>query len=371
MHRERRTIMAIPGLEDFSKDFAEARKKFEEAVLAAGFGHCQYYPATVTGDQYQTAVVAIGEPTAPYVQVVISGTHGPEGFLGSAIQTGWLRLKPRVRSNVRVVLVHALNAWGMTHGRRVTEENIDLNRNGWRLTSSLPRNAGYEEWRSVLEPTEWSRSIQEETKSRLQQAYDQKDRSFREAITRGQYSHRKGLFFGGRTAAKSRQTFEAILSDLKNGPTPPHHLSILDIHTGLGPHAKMEIICPYPKNSDVFHRAEAWYAQGYQVRSPVEGGSTSINVTGDILRYADNFLVDTPITPVAAEFGTHSFVDGVMALIGENWAYHHPHTDPQTRADATEALLDFFYPPDSYWQRHCLDVGLRLVDRAISALATI
>ena len=76
-----------------------------------------------------------------------SGTHGIEGYLGSAIQLRFLhelflqnaqrlcttdnvRAPPTKNTPVKkVLLIHAINPYGMRHHRRTNENNVDLNRN--------------------------------------------------------------------------------------------------------------------------------------------------------------------------------------------------------------------------------------------------
>src|SRR6267154_2941761 len=77
----------------FSQDYVEAREKFAAAARAAG--------AEVTGfaldkrgpdgGKLSTDVAWLGPPDARRVLVTISGTHGVEGFFGSATQIEWLR----------------------------------------------------------------------------------------------------------------------------------------------------------------------------------------------------------------------------------------------------------------------------------------
>ena len=45
----------------------------------------------------------------------------------------------------RVLFVHALNPYGFSHGRRVNEDNVDLNRNFRDFATPPPRNAAYAE----------------------------------------------------------------------------------------------------------------------------------------------------------------------------------------------------------------------------------
>ena len=75
---------------------------------------------------------AVGGPAdAESALVVISGTHGPEGYTGSACQLGFLESSDlrNLFSTHRVVLVHAHNPFGFAWMRRTTEGNVDLNRN--------------------------------------------------------------------------------------------------------------------------------------------------------------------------------------------------------------------------------------------------
>ncbi len=60
---------------------------------------------------------------------LVSGTHGVEGYLGSAAQLLFIKeFLPKLRG-VSVCLIHALNPFGFVHDRRVNENNVDLNRN--------------------------------------------------------------------------------------------------------------------------------------------------------------------------------------------------------------------------------------------------
>ena len=76
------------------------------------------------------AAIFRGDPEK--VMLHISGTHGPEGFAGSAIQAAildQLAAKPLSKDDPTVVFVHALNPYGFANNRRVNEDNVDLNRN--------------------------------------------------------------------------------------------------------------------------------------------------------------------------------------------------------------------------------------------------
>ena len=100
------------------------------------------------------------------VLIHICGTHGVEGFVGSAIQSFLLDNSTIIKKDDHyddtlptLVFVHALNPFGFAHLRRVNENNVDLNRNF--LTESRfekvkardPNRFGYVDLMELINPT--------------------------------------------------------------------------------------------------------------------------------------------------------------------------------------------------------------------------
>jgi hypothetical protein len=100
-------------------------------------------PASATGD-------------AESLLLVCSGTHGNEGFCGSFCQTAFIEegIIDAWRGAVAVLLVHAVNAYGFSHIRRVTENNVDLNRNFRDFAKPPPENPRYAEIHELLVPAD-------------------------------------------------------------------------------------------------------------------------------------------------------------------------------------------------------------------------
>ena len=70
----------------------------------------------------------------------------------NAIEIGFLTACLPIPAGVRVVLVYAINPHGFAWLRRVTEDNVDLNRNWNRNGRSPAPNAGYAELHPVRCP---------------------------------------------------------------------------------------------------------------------------------------------------------------------------------------------------------------------------
>ncbi|MGR9072843.1 MAG: DUF2817 domain-containing protein, partial [Gammaproteobacteria bacterium] len=94
------------------------------------------------GEELVTDTVLLGDPDAQRVLVVIGGTHGIEGFAGSAIQIDLLRLMSAGRiklfGDISFLLIHALTPWGYAWLRRCDAGGVDLNRNVVDFSGALP-----------------------------------------------------------------------------------------------------------------------------------------------------------------------------------------------------------------------------------------
>lgn len=136
--------------------YDECRARFRWAAHRAGV-RPMAHPIDATGPEGQRLtldVAVLGSARPERGLVVLSGVHGVEGFIGSALQCDLLgRLDPsHLAEGLRVVLVHAVNPWGMAWWRRQNESNVDLNRNWDRQGIEPPRNEGYLELYDLLCP---------------------------------------------------------------------------------------------------------------------------------------------------------------------------------------------------------------------------
>lgn len=185
----------------FSSDYEEARKKFLDASRAAGASiESIVHPNTgPKGKPLYTDVAFTGPRQAKRILMLVSGTHGIEGFAGSGIQTGLLReeITSRLDTDMAVVMVHAINPYGFAYLRRANEDNVDLNRNFVDHSLPYPENPGYEKLSSAIAPNSLSlyANITPNLRFMWYRLFNGKDK-LKCAITAGQYSHPKGLFYG-------------------------------------------------------------------------------------------------------------------------------------------------------------------------------
>ena len=84
----------MPITEYFAADYGEARAKFRSAAQLAGAAMSVYeHPRErgPDGSKLSIDVAVVGAELASRCLLLISGTHGVEGFAGSGCQVGFFR----------------------------------------------------------------------------------------------------------------------------------------------------------------------------------------------------------------------------------------------------------------------------------------
>src|SRR4029077_519331 len=144
----------------FSASYAEARDKFRDAARTAGAAlDTHHNPAAAPdGLDLTTETARLGPRQADRLLIVMSGTHGVEGFCGSGLQVGLLKsgLAADHPADTAVLMIHAINPSGFAWNRRGTEGNVALNRNFVDHSRPYPANPGYELLREAICPRDWS-----------------------------------------------------------------------------------------------------------------------------------------------------------------------------------------------------------------------
>lgn len=352
----------------FSHGYAEARQKFLNAASRRGLpveSHVLPIPGA-SGETLATDVVLEGPADAPRMLVVISGVHGVEGFCGSAVQTGMLLSEAGQRADAlrdtAVLHVHAINPFGFSHLRRVTHENVDLNRNFVDFSKPLPVNAGYAEIHELLLPAEWPPRADVEA---ALAAYRDRHgaRGLQRAIGLGQHAFADGMFYGGNRPTWSNDTFRHILR--RHAPKV-RQLASIDIHTGLGSYGVGErIFASFDEDPAVLARGERWWGD---LTSVTAGTSTSIPLTGPIQTALTEECPDAQHVGICLEYGTYPSERVTGALRAEHWLHRHGHTDAAESAAIKQELKDAFYPDAADWKLAVWQQGSQACLRALEGL---
>jgi hypothetical protein len=356
----------------FSADYAEARDKFLTAAAALGASLARYANPNKgpRGEALSTDLAWVGPADAGKVAVLISGTHGVEGFCGSGAQVGWLRSEAarRLPPDVAVLLIHAINPFGFAWLRRVTEEGVDLNRNHVDFARPLPENPGYDEIAADLVPENIEGPEFEAAMARLK-AWRAKhgDTAYFTAYSGGQYKHPLGFFYGGNAPTWSRRTSEAICARFLAGR---RQVAGIDFHTGLGPHGYGEPICHHEPGSAALDRARAWY--GDSLTEPKRGTSTSQARSGLTHFGYERALPGVALTFVTLEYGTYPRERGAVVFREDHWLHRNfgdkAFEAPRGKA-IKAAIRKHFFPDTEDWKEMVLWRAFQVIRQTVEGLA--
>jgi hypothetical protein len=352
----------------FAKDFSSARELFLASARDAGASLDSHdYPVQgPRGEFLATDVAWIGPDDASKVFVTVSGTHGVEGFCGSAAQVDWLIRGEwkRLPEGSAAMLVHAINPYGFAWLRRVTHENIDLNRNWADLANASGLNPDYDDIADALCPGEWNAESQARTMAVLQGYIARHGLArFVTVVSSGQHRRADGLFYGGQTPCFARNTLERIFATRL---ARARHVGVIDYHTGLGPSGYGELITGAPRGSEVHERASRWY--GSTVTPVGVAGSASAKINGDWISAAPDFLPHAKVTAVALEFGTISPLEVLQALRADNWLHRWGDASKEWPQPIKQGMLSAFLGAGDVWRGMILGQSLAATRQAIQGL---
>lgn len=352
---------------NWPQNYIEGRDRFLAQARACGaaLSVLKLHPETHDAPTLTTDVARLGESAVEHLVIVTSGVHGVEGALGSALQSEALkRLETSGLPNgVGVVMVHAVNPWGMQHLRRVDDSNVDINRNMLLGGERPPTHPGYAELDHLINPTGAPRAADNSRfwlAAALQLLRHRGGKDLAAAIANGQRTHPEGLFFGGHApTACSRQLQRLLTELLDEAPRVTH----LDVHSGLGPTAQLSLI----GSSNQYDPADAKARVEHEFQHryiPDDASSNPYEAQGSLSRWYHRTAVNTPYQYLCLEFGTVNAVRILSALRRENHAHHHSERNSRHYLAAKSALLEAFSPSSRRWRQQCLTTGLDVIERS-------
>ena len=355
--------------DSFSQSYAQARGKFLHAADAAGLtveSHIHPLPGR-DGETLAMDVVREGPVDARNLLIVSSACHGVEGYCGSGVQVNALQDKAwretAQAQKVAIVYIHALNPYGFSHIRRVTHENVDLNRNFQDYSQPLPVNEAYREVEPLLLPDVWPPN-EANAQATAQFVAQHGMVGLQAAVTRGQHQYPDGMFFGGTSETWSNLTLRKVL---QQHARQTQRLAWIDLHTGLGPSGVGERIFACADDAAALTRARAWW--GPKITSIYDGSSTSAFLTGLMWMSAYQECPQAEYTGLALEYGTQPMVKVMMALRGEHWLHNHPQASADLKAQIKQDLMDAFYTDTDEWRTQILAQAQDAMHQAVRGLS--
>ena len=293
------------------------------------------------------SIVWKNKQKADFSDETSSGTHGIEGFAGSAVQIDHLQLLAskalKIPGGMALLLIHALTPWGYAWLRRCDADGVDLNRNGIDFSKPLPENPGYEEIRPVLFLAD------AELRARILSDFESRQGriALEKAVSAGQYSDPLGPFYGGNKAAHGRWVTEQLIAKHN---LQQRDLAVIDVHTGLGSYGYGEIICDHAPDSA--GTAKALQCYGNSVTLPLLGTSSSCPKTG-LLDYIWHAIMNKNSCYITLEFGTFSTDQLFDVLLRDHQLWASPNNE-RLRQEHRKRMLGHFCPDEQAWREMVL-----------------
>jgi predicted deacylase len=343
----------------FLRDFPSCQAQFRQAVESCSGQKQHQFCALDTADlSLGTDILFLGKPTASTVLVLISGTHGVEGYCGSAIQRFLLEQMAQftLPDDMAVLMVHALNPWGMHWARRCDQEGIDLNRNFVDFNRIEPLPPEYD---GILAALMSSKDRYRDMQI-LSEQYSQAE--FDRIFSGGQYVYAWAPFYGGHGPAHGRRVIEELITSYR---LTERHTLVIDLHTGLGPWSFGELISDHPVDSAGNRQARDWF--GAAVANAHEGASFSVPKSG-LMDYCFHQIMRDKGFFLTLEFGTYGTAALFEVLFSEHAFWKE--TTPSTLHESgylvhRQRMIEHFCPDDALWQQAVLFKAWQVFSRII------
>ena len=246
----------------FSDTYATARDRFVNAAQNAGAELQCYVNPNASGPAGETLSMDtawFGPRDASAVLINTCGTHGAEGFAGSAAQLDWIENHgpSTMAPGVAVLMVHAVNPFGFAWCLRGTENNVDLNRNWLDHSAPHPENPLYDQVHPLLCPKHMDdKAIQRLLTEGARLIAKHGQWALEDAISRGQYTHPDGHHYGGTALEWSTATLKSLV-ERELGCA--RQVAFIDWHSGPVGDGELIFLCFSPPGSLGLAQARRWW----------------------------------------------------------------------------------------------------------------
>jgi len=354
----------------FSTSYQESRKKFLEAATAAqavvtSIPHPDKGPE---GEDLYMDFACVGSDDAKVAVVVVSGTHGIEGFCGSGIQTKLLSDADVLSEfkDVKLILLHGHNPHGFAWLRRVNEENVDLNRNYVDFSQPQEVNEAYLGVKDLVLPLQ----LDEQSEKAMTNWIEENGlEQYQKVVMGGQRVDPNGLFYGATNATWSNKIVHDMLPKLTANQ---QYVGMIDIHTGLGPFGHGDLIHAYAKDSREYRDLRDWYGDEVIGINAGEYGDVVAAVPrGPIVSSLDLILPKKQSYGYVIEYGTLEFDRVLRALRMDNWLHVHGNPASPRGKEIKDEMRACFYSETDEWRQMIWDRAFWSIDKMASGLGAV
>ena len=289
--------------------------------------------------------------------IISSGVHGVEGFTGSAVQRMMMEefMTNENLASTGFLFIHGMNPYGFKNSRRVTGNNIDLNRNS-SPTDELykTKNTGYPAVMDLINPQESVNTasvgnIFFELRA-IRKIISAGMPVLRQAILQGQYEFPKGIFYGG---SAPEPQIKSVTPFIKKFSTGYPLVMNIDLHTGYGERGTLHLFPDSIKDKKIRAMMEKVF-DGYRI----DWGDSKdfYTVTGDFPGHIGKIITPGAFLPMSFEYGTldsQTTVGSIKSLhttILENQGVNFGYKSDKNKAEVEKNFREMYFPSSPAWR---------------------
>lgn len=361
----------------FPETYEASRERFRNSLplVQAMWSQAKLFQHRLAGDEDLTIDWIYSAATESNEKILLftTGEHGVEGYVGSAMLQRFIELyMPKLDpKKTGILLVHAINPWGMKHHRRGTAKNVDLNRTFILDGTFDPTfNPAYDKIASFLSPASKIRNISLGNLAYMFSLFWHIAwmgmRDFRYALLLGQYRHPQGLYYGGTETPEETSTLMELYRKALSDYDQVLHL---DMHTGYGPRYQMSLV-----NSALDTDSSEYFVKRFNYPLVVAATADEFYaIRGDMIDYIyalrENEFPSKRLYATSFEFGTlgdtlYGLFQSPRVMIHENRAYWHGAKNADMLAKAKHGFEELFHPEAKDWR----EKAVKDADQAFSGI---
>jgi len=308
--------------------------------------------------------------------IVSTGQHGIEGYVGSAVLKLFMdEFIPRINfGNTGLLLIHAINPWGMKYHRKVNEHGVDLNRNSIFEGLFDPNvNPDFSKLKFLLAPAGRVHSFVRETMSFAGRTLKVLLTDGAEALTNaallGQYVDPKAMYYGG---DQHEEETKVMIDFFREGLEKYQSVLHLDLHSGYGPRYQMSITL-VPNEPALSNELSERFRFPLVLKSDSrEFYATHGDMTAYLYELRDSKFPDKHVFATVLEFGTFGAsllarLRSLRAMILESQLYAYGSKDEKTAAKIRHEFQELYFPAEHRWREKALADGRQAFEGILSA----
>ena len=315
-------------------------------------------------------------PKKETLVIISTAEHGIEGYVGYALLQIFIEeFAPRLDSeNTGVLLIHALNPWGMKYHRKVNENSVDLNRNfvfdgnfdpainpEFHLVKGLINPQTHIQSFGIENIKFWSRVVKAIFTSGIA--------TVTKAALLGQHHTPNGFYYGGTTY----QEGTTVAMELYRRALDEYQSVIqIDMHTGYGPRDQMSIIM---SPLDPMTSEEASRKFNYPLVLKINA-EEFYDISGDMAAYyyvlRNKYFPDKQLFACGFEFGTFGSslsarIRSLRAMVFENQLHWHGAKNEGIMHQIRREFEELYFPSETKWREKALADGRQAFEGMLQA----